>query len=82
MYRLIYDTYRIQFVLFEKMKISDRHMQVAVSCSNQLNSTEKRGGATTILNGKREGQKEKIGIDDKGRWSTMMLKGEKDKRSQ
>jgi hypothetical protein len=34
---------KVTFKLFEKMKAIDRHMQLSISCSNQLNSMEKRG---------------------------------------
>jgi hypothetical protein len=34
---------KVMLSLYEKMKALDRHMQVTVSCSNQLNSMEKSG---------------------------------------
>ncbi len=39
---------RVMLELYEKMKASDQHMQLSVSCSNQLNSTEKKRGYSII----------------------------------
>ncbi len=59
-------------------KKTDKNIQLATSCSNQLNSTGKKmGGTMTILAGRWAGRKIGTTSDSKGRWSSITLTGKK-----
>jgi hypothetical protein len=64
--------------IYEKMKQHDRHMQLSMSCSNQLMSLiKKMGGTMTILDGRWAGRKMNTFSDDKGRWSALTMTGKR-----
>jgi hypothetical protein len=57
-------------------KAQDRAIQIATSCSNQLNSSVKKmGGTMTIMAGRWACRKQKVQNDSKGRWSMITLIG-------
>jgi hypothetical protein len=55
-------------------KKKEKNIQLATSCSNQLNSTEKKmRGTMSILAGRWAGRKTGTTSDSKGRWSSITL---------
>jgi hypothetical protein len=65
--------------LYDATKAYDQSMQLAYSCSNQLNHTlRKKGGTLMTLAGRWAVRKRHIGKDKYGRWSYITIDGKRD----